>query len=841
MIKFGLKVFLFVLFSCFTSNIYTQNHYLFTGRVVDAANGKPIQNATIQLKVANISTISKTDGTFKIHSNEWYDSLEITCVSFEPFLIVLHQGHTNNITVPMKHTTNALQEVIVGASKKPAKSFMQKVIDYKANNDPSRFRSYSYQGYARSELDIDNIDFNKTAGKGLKSSMLKAYGALDSTAKSDKELPIYFTEKISNNYHSVFPKLERENVIAKKTLGLKTDKFISRLDKFYFNFNVYDDWIPIFDQSYASPLNRNAFNYYNFFEGLKMADEGDTLQQIQFTPRHSYERAFAGSIWINVNTLAVTTINMHLNKTANINYVNDINYYEDYKLIHDSAAGKSVYMPYKFLSEVKFESGIDLLGLPVPENKNSILLIIKNTTVVDDIQLNTFDQTNPVASIIKTEQTVRWEKPDTFWQTHRSDSLTDHEKNIYKMVDSLKHNGRFQRELKLIAFTGSGYWDFNNKIRIGPYSSFMSSNSIEGWRFRLGFWTMPGISKNLNLFGYGAYGTRDQKIKGMLGLKYIWNEARWTKTTFSYGSDYDFISDQDDELDNDNIISSVLRKKIPYTRIYIKQGILKHEQYISPVFTAKASISYKELTPAFDFQYRPINRSLDKPFDSVFEKRLPVAEASIGLRYARNERTKILNSDMLRLGTFSPIITASYTYGFEQQGAQFEFHKLTAGIEQSLRLPPKSLLYYKLETGKVFGTIPYLLLNIPAGNEYYVASKYLFNTMSPYEFAADRYISLHTRFHPGGVLFDRVPLLQRLGWRERFSFNSYWGDMTRSNIDYNKGAHFNLTGKTPFMEASMGIENIFHVLSIEYYKRLNYLNNPYAKKNGIYLGVYLVF
>jgi hypothetical protein len=151
------------------------------------------------------------------------------------------------------------------------------------------------------------------------------------------------------------------------------------------------------------------------------------------------------------------------------------------------------------------------------------------------------------------------------------------------------------------------------------------------------------------------------------------------------------------------------------------------------------------------------------------------------------------------------------------------------------------MLFYKLEAGKVFGTVPYLLLNVPAGNEYYVASKYQFNTMAPYEFASDKYVSLHTRFYLGGALFDKIPLLQKLGWRERFSFNAYWGNMNSANIDYNKNSNFNLLGKAPFMEASVGIENIFHVISIEYYRRLDYLNNPYAKKGGIYLGLTLAF
>lgn len=821
---------------------FSQTGFIITGNVTEEGTNKPMQNATIHLKGSPYSTLSKMDGSFRLHVTEWYDSIEITSVGFEHFTVALQKGNTAGIAVNMKPKANALQEVVIGAAKKPGKSFMEKVIDHKANNNPSRFRSYSYQRYTRNELDIDHVDYEKVKGSGLKSLMLKTYSSLDSNAKDDKELPIYFAERLANSYHSVSPNIDRENIIAKKNLGLKTDNLLSKLDKFYFFFNVYDDWLPVFDQTYVSPLNSNAFSYYKYFEGSTMlSDNGDTLQQIRFTPLHAYERAFSGTLWINTKTLAVETVDMHLSKTANLNFVNDINYSQDYKQVYDSASDKLVYMPYKFTSEVKFESGLALLGIPVPEDKNSMKFIIKNTTVTDKIQLNTSEPSVVLSSLIKKEQTTNWEKPETFWVQNRPDSLTTHEKNIYKMVDSLKENNRFQRDVKLIAFAGTGYWDFGKYVRIGPYSSFVSRNPIEGWRFRTGFWTMPGISKKINLYGYGAYGTKDQKLKGMLGLKYVWKEARWTKTSISYGSDYDFIIDQDDELDKDNIVNSLFRKNIPFTRMYIKQALLKHEQYLSPNFTAKASLSYKELNPVFDFQYRPINPAIDKPYDSVFVKRLPVAEASVGIRYAHKERTTILNYDNIKLGTFSPILYANYTYGFEQGKAQFEYHKINIGMEQRLRLPPKMMLYYKLEAGKVFGTIPYLLLNVPAGNEYYVASKYQFNTMAPYEFAADKYVSLHTRLYLGGSLFDKIPLLRKLGWRERLSFNSYWGNMSKANVDYNKNSNFNLIGKAPFMEASVGIENIFHVMSIEYYRRLNYLNNPYAKKDGIYVGVTLMF
>lgn len=818
-----------------------QNGYMISGKVTEAVSGNPLQKATVHLKGSGFITLSKTDGSFRLQTDRWYDSLQVTNVDFETSTIALKKGNTTNLSIILKIKASSLQAVVIDFSKIPDKSFMQKVIEQKPGNNPARFRSYSFTRYTRNELDIDKVDFENIKGSGLKSLVLHTYMGLDSGAIQDKELPVYFKETIADMYHSVSPTIDGENVVAQKTLGLKTDQLVARLNKFYLKFNVYDDWVPIFDQTYVGPLNTNAFNYYKYFKGTAAMEDGDSIQEIRFVPLRDYERCFSGILWINKRTFAITSVEMHLNKTANLNFVKDISYSEDYQKVYDNNSDSMVYMPYKYVSNVKFETGMALLGIPTADNQKSLQLIIRNKTVCSDTKLNTEVAAGGYRKLIDKEVAADWEKPESFWSQNRPEALSAHENNIYKLIDSLKGNSRFQRDIKIAALVGTGYWDFGKQLRIGPYSSFISTNSIEGWRFRLGFWTMPAISQRVNFFGYGAYGTKDQKLKGMLGLKYVWNPARWTKTTISYSSDYDLIISQDDELDNDNLINSMFRKNIPYTRTYAKQAMLRHEQYLSGDFTATASVDYKELNPVFDFQYRPINPQIDKPFDSVYKKVLPVAEVSVGIRYDHNERTKILNYDKLRLGSFSPILSLNYTYGFEAGNAQFVFHKLNVGIQQRLRLPPKMMLFYKLDAGKVFGTIPYLLLNIPPGNEYYVASKYKFNTMIPYEFAADRYISLHTRFYLGGALFDKIPLLQKLGWRERFSFNAYWGDMSKANLAYNKNSNFHVTNKMPFMEASAGIENIFHIISIEYYRRLNYLNNPYAQKGGLYMGLTLTF
>ena len=158
--------FLFILLLFLGFNANAQDGFIISGKVTEQGGSKPIANATVHIKGGTSSTMSKIDGSFRLHVTDWNDSLEITCVGFETFTFALQKGHTTNLAAGMKSKSNALQEVVIATTKKPGKSFMQKVIEHKASNNPSRFRRYSYQRYTRTELDINNIDFEKAKGSG---------------------------------------------------------------------------------------------------------------------------------------------------------------------------------------------------------------------------------------------------------------------------------------------------------------------------------------------------------------------------------------------------------------------------------------------------------------------------------------------------------------------------------------------------------------------------------------------------------------------------------------------------------------------------------------------------
>jgi hypothetical protein len=76
--------------------------------------------------------------------------------------------------------------------------------------------------------------------------------------------------------------------------------------------------------------------------------------------------------------------------------------------------------------------------------------------------------------------------------------------------------------------------------------------------------------------------------------------------------------------------------------------------------------------------------------------------------------------------------------------------------------------------------------------------------------------------------------------REVLTFNGMYGNLSNKN---NPAIHPSelfqfpensiVFGKEPYMEASVGLENIFKVMRIDYFWRLTYLDAPEINKTGI--------
>ncbi len=155
-----------------------------------------------------------------------------------------------------------------------------------------------------------------------------------------------------------------------------------------------------------------------------------------------------------------------------------------------------------------------------------------------------------------------------------------------------------------------------------------------------------------------------------------------------------------------------------------------------------------------------------------------------------------------------------------------------------------------VKAGKVWSKVPYPLLILPNANLTYTIQPEAYTNMNALEFLNDEYASWDLTYYMNGNLLNRIPLVKKLKWREVFTFRGLWGNLTDKNnpmVALNKEGLYQfpegsfLMGKTPYMEAGVGIENIFKFLRIDYVWRLNYRNHPDIQKSGIRMTMKLSF
>ena len=90
---------------------------------------------------------------------------------------------------------------------------------------------------------------------------------------------------------------------------------------------------------------------------------------------------------------------------------------------------------------------------------------------------------------------------EAFWEEVRPYRLSEKEKGIYSMVDSVQNVPLYRNIYTLINTVIVGYWN-TKYIGIGPYYKLASFNKLEGFRMQPGFRTTTAVSKRIRLSGY---------------------------------------------------------------------------------------------------------------------------------------------------------------------------------------------------------------------------------------------------------------------------------------------------------------------------------------------------
>jgi hypothetical protein len=231
-------------------------------------------------------------------------------------------------------------------------------------------------------------------------------------------------------------------------------------------------------------------------------------------------------------------------------------------------------------------------------------------------------------------------------------------------------------------------------------------------------------------------------------------------------------------------------------------------------------------------------------FEPQFEdqqevRALITSEVTLYTRFAYKEKFVYGQFERVSLGTKYPTVEVSYSVATPGVlGAEFNYQRLVGRVSDKVRFGPFGYANITAEGGQIFGNLPYPMLMMHQGNETFFYDEASYNTMNFFEFVSDRWASLWVSYHAEGLLLNKIPLMRRLKWREVVSAKALIGDYDIRNdevlsrdFDYDGIADIYTLTK-PYVEAAVGIENIFKVLRIDALYRLSYLDNPNIVRFG---------
>src|SRR5690606_29847395 len=456
-------------------------------------------------------TESDENGNFYYESQQTKDTLIVSFTGYEEFKLPLKQKKNLNLTIKLL-TDNVLKEMIIYTGKtskkdNPALDILRKVWANKKQNGVRRYKQYQFEKYEKIEFAINPADSSLMNSRLFK-GMEFVFDYIDTTSNLGKDnLPIFINEKIIEVYGDNTSSQKKELLKANKNSGFENNQHIDALlNDLYAEYDIYDNYIKIFDKDFVSPISTTGIHVYNYVlaDTTRIGDRD--CYEIVYYPRRKGELTFRGTFWVDNSTWAIKKIDMTASEDMNVNWIRGIYMEQEFDSMDNATLLLTKDVFHADFALRKKEKAKGLYGKRTTLY-NNYLFDIKKPDEFYKSQLNSYNE-----SILN--------KPDEFWESYRFEPLSEKEMGIYQMRDELKTKQNIRCDTNLVATLGSGYMQFN-KFDYGPIFSTFGYNDIEGLRLRAGGRTYFGPNDKWRIEGFGAYGFKDEAFKyGLLG-KYM--------------------------------------------------------------------------------------------------------------------------------------------------------------------------------------------------------------------------------------------------------------------------------------------------------------------------------
>lgn len=819
------------------------------GIVVDAETGEGLPFANlISTKNKKENAVANENGAFLISTYGDGKGWIVSVAGYDTAELEFDGADTTKI-IRLVPSQQLLEELVVKPSKEkyskknnPAVDFVRRLRKDSESMHPEREPFFSYDKYEKTIIGVN--EFNNDFSKGFlsKSGKFLSNYVDKSPVTGKKILNMMLKEKVSTDLYHDNGSKKKEVTRGYQSFGI--DEVINQdnmriiLEDAVREIDVFGDNIVLLQNRFVSPLSSIGPDFYKYYLTDTLYVGSDKCFELSFAPHNPQSMGFNGKIYVPVNdsVLSIKKITMRSPKDINLNLVDNI-------FINLSFERDSIGKIRKTYDDVCLE--LSLLGMG-PKLYGRKTTAYSNFSYEKKEELkNFYDKIGRYFTIEEADS-----RTSLFWSDNRDIPLSAAELKMQGMMGEMRKNKLFYWGEKAIRLLESGYvlTGKPSKIDLGPINTLISGNSVEGVRFRAGGMTTAYLNPNLFASGYVAYGTRDRKFKYDIELAYSFSRKKYHSYEWprhglyaSYKYDVDMLGQHYLFTNSDNVFLSFKRKEsilATYRRLAEVGYILELPNNFSIETTLKRET--QEGTKWINFKF----------IDGVEMKSYSQASVVMSLRWAPGERF------IQGRTTRSPVNMDAWIFQLTQEygskgifGSAFTVNKTELSLQKRLWLSAFGYMNLIVKGGKVWSSVYFPSLMWPNANLSYTIQPESYSLMNPMEFANDKYASLDFSYYGLGVLFNRLPWIKKLKLREVVTFKGLIGGLSeKNNPIYNHSLPLFPTNVTPtvmhgkpYMEAGIGIENIFRVLRVDYVWRLTYRDVPGRDRSGLRVSLHFSF
>ena len=821
--------------------------------VVDWQTGDSIPYANAVYRNLKLGALSDADGHFSI-ARKVGEQLTITAVGYKPRHIKITAHTSRELKVTLIADSKQLQGIVVKAKRRhkysrkdnPAVELMRRVIAAKKQTHLENHDYYQYDKYQKVTMAINNLTPDELEGSMFK----KAPWLLDQVETCPYNnkliLPISVDETLTQHLYRKSPRDEKDIVLGQSTKGIskliQTGEALNTIVKDLFkDINLYDDQIDLLQKRFPSPIGSTAISFYHFYIDDTVYVNQDQCIRLQFMPANQQDFGFRGELYVlNDSSLHVKKCDMQLPANTGVNFVDAMKFQQEFTKLSN---GEWALTTDNMIAELKLT---DLLQRAI---------VIRTTGMTNYAFAPIEDKQFKGKAKIIYDANAKM-RDNEFWVAHRTTQLTKSEAGMdsfIKRMASTKHFKWviFASKALIENFIETGSEDKPSKFDIGPVNTFISKNLVDGIRLRASARTTAKLNPHWFFEGDYAYGTKSRRSYYDAKVTYSFNKPEYQPIEFpvrtiSFESTSDVESPSDKYLkhNKDNIFMT-------FRPVKVEQMYFVNRQKIN--FNWETDYGLATSLELRTESNRPTGKLVYEKMDGTLVDKLRVSEVSLGFNYRPGQSYVNSKQKRMTVNLDAPEFNVKHTMGIKHfLGGDFNSNLTEVSIYKRFWLGSWGHIDTRVQGGAQWNKVPFQFLITPPVNTSYFEHQGTFNLMKGLEFLNDRYAQFNLAWDLEGKIFNRLPLIKKLKWREYVAFKGMWGHLTDKNNPYlpqnaNDTELYKFPVDTrvmtrdPYMEFVVGVHNIFKFLEVDYVRRLTYTNAPGISKNGIRFGFNLVF